>query len=109
VMNSLHRCVFIDHNLYMYPQDKGKCCSNLVSYGEVWAHKTSLIPLLFIYVHVPSQESERLCNFCQGFSNLTVTLKPVIQIIYNMKPCNITSRSLSIARLSESNKTTAHI
>jgi hypothetical protein len=30
-------------------------------------------------------------------------------MIYNMKPCSISSRSLIIARLSESNNTTAKI
>ena len=29
--------------------------------GEVWVHKTSLTPPLFIEVPVPSQESERSC------------------------------------------------
>ena len=31
--------------------------------GELWAHKTSLTPPLFIEVSVPSQESERSCIF----------------------------------------------
>ena len=35
--------------------------------------------------------------------------KSVVSMICNMKPCNITSRSLSIALLSESNKTTVQI
>ena len=35
--------------------------------------------------------------------------RTVVQMIYIMKPCNITSRSLFIARLSESKKTTAQI
>ena len=30
--------------------------------GEVWAHKTSLIPPLVIVVPVPSQESDRTCD-----------------------------------------------
>jgi len=31
--------------------------------GEIWAHKNSLTPSLFIEVPVPSQECERPCIF----------------------------------------------
>jgi hypothetical protein len=38
-----------------------------------------------------------------------LTLKAVIKMMCNIKPCNIVSRALIIARISESNKTTAQI
>jgi hypothetical protein len=38
-----------------------------------------------------------------------LTRKHVVYMIRNMKPCNITSRSFIIARLSDSNKATIQI
>jgi hypothetical protein len=42
---------------------------------EVWAHKTSLtLPLFYIEVPVPSQESEWSCIFYKGISILSIIM-----------------------------------
>ena len=43
--------------------------------GEVWVHKTSLKPSLFIEVPILSQESERLCIYVLRVSRLPVSVE----------------------------------
>ena len=43
--------------------------------GEVWVHKTSLAPPLFVEVHEPSQGRERTCICSLWVSSLNISLE----------------------------------
>ena len=54
--------------------------------GDAWAHRTSLTPLPFVKVPVPSQESRRLCIYVVKVSILPLSTNLMLNFIIFQTP-----------------------